>query len=415
MSEQTSTSSLVIAGINFAPERVGVGKYSGEMAFWLAARGMDVHMACAPPYYPDWAVQAPYRAGRLLRESMHGVDVVRCPLWVPHSPTAFKRILHLMSFALGVIPGLLTLRRTHPQWVIAIVPTLFSAPVALLAAKMWGARTWVHIQDFELGAASGLNMGLIAGFARMGSRLEAWLLRRFDRVSTISQEMDLRLAEYGVPESRRFLLPNWVDVQHIRPDVDTRAVRAQLDVHADDVVMLYSGSLSVKQDLELVFEAARMALPANPKLHLVICGDGPRKSFLQQLARGLPRVQWYPSRSFEDFPAWLAAADIHLLPQKIGAEAQVMPSKLGGMMASGRAVIATAMPCTALGEAVESCGLVTSPGDALALSRAMLKLAADADLRSTLGSAGRQVALKTLAQDAILERFRRELIGTAEA
>ncbi len=400
---------VVIAGLNYAPERVGVGKYTGEMAVWLAARGNQVHVACAPPYYPDWKVQPPYRAWRRCRETLAGVDVIRCPLWVPQSPTALRRVIHLLSFALGLLSGLLGLRRVRPQWVIAIVPTLFSAPVALLAARLWGARTWVHIQDFELGAASGLQMGMLARFMRIGSFLEGWLLRRFDRVSTISLEMDERLEDYGIPPGRRYLLPNWVDVEHVRPEVDARGVRTQLGLTVDDVVMLYSGSLSVKQDLELVFEAARVALSANPRLHLVICGDGPRKEQLQQLARGLPRLQWYPSQSFEDFPAWLTAADIHLLPQKIGAAAQVMPSKLGGMMASGRAVIATAMPQTALGETVEQCGVVTPPGDAEALAAAMLALAADAPKRQALGLQGRQLALQTLAQDAILERFQREL------
>ena len=47
---------ILIHGINFAPELVGIGKYTGEMVGWLAARGHAVRVVAAPPYYPDWAV-----------------------------------------------------------------------------------------------------------------------------------------------------------------------------------------------------------------------------------------------------------------------------------------------------------------------------------------------------------------------
>ena len=46
---------ILIYGINFSPELTGIGKYTGEMASWLAAKGHDVRVVTAPPYYPDVA------------------------------------------------------------------------------------------------------------------------------------------------------------------------------------------------------------------------------------------------------------------------------------------------------------------------------------------------------------------------
>jgi len=45
---------LPIHGINFAPELTGIGKYTGEMAEWLAQRDHEVRVVTAPPYYPKW-------------------------------------------------------------------------------------------------------------------------------------------------------------------------------------------------------------------------------------------------------------------------------------------------------------------------------------------------------------------------
>lgn len=45
---------ILIHGINFALELAGIGKYTGEMAEWFVARGHDVRVVTASPYYPAW-------------------------------------------------------------------------------------------------------------------------------------------------------------------------------------------------------------------------------------------------------------------------------------------------------------------------------------------------------------------------
>ena len=71
---------LLVYGINFAPELTGIGKYTGEMVAWLAARGHEVRVVTAPPYYPDWAVWPGYKGARYAREEWHGATVFRAPL-----------------------------------------------------------------------------------------------------------------------------------------------------------------------------------------------------------------------------------------------------------------------------------------------------------------------------------------------
>ncbi|RYF30619.1 MAG: colanic acid biosynthesis glycosyltransferase WcaI, partial [Cytophagaceae bacterium] len=95
---------ILLHGINFAPELTGIGKYTGEMAAWLAARGHDVHVVTAPPYYPAWAVGAGYTGNTWRLETWNNVAVWRCPLWVPPRPGGAKRLLHLASFALSSLP-----------------------------------------------------------------------------------------------------------------------------------------------------------------------------------------------------------------------------------------------------------------------------------------------------------------------
>src|SRR5436190_1551286 len=59
---------LLIYGLNHAPEPTGIGKYTGELVAWLAARGHDLRVIAAPPYYPDWRIAADHSAWLWQRE-----------------------------------------------------------------------------------------------------------------------------------------------------------------------------------------------------------------------------------------------------------------------------------------------------------------------------------------------------------
>jgi colanic acid biosynthesis glycosyl transferase WcaI len=106
---------ILVQGINFAPDLIGIAKYTTEMCAALAARGHDVHIITAPPYYPNWAVPAPYSATRYGNETIENITVTRCPLYVPHNPTSLRRLVHHASFAAtSALPTLYYARRLRP-------------------------------------------------------------------------------------------------------------------------------------------------------------------------------------------------------------------------------------------------------------------------------------------------------------
>ncbi len=82
-----------------------------------------------------------------------------------------------------------------------------------------------------------------------------------------------------------------------------------------------------------------------------------------------------------------------------------MPSKLTGILASGRPVVTTANPDTQVAQVVHSCGIVVNPEDADAFAESLLWLAEQPQERQRLGKAGRNFALKKLSKDKILSEF----------
>ena len=137
----------------------------------------------------------------------------------------------------------------------------------------------------------------------------------------------------------------------------------------------------------------------------VIGGAGSARERLMAMASDLSNIRWIPLQPLERLNDLLNLADVHLLPQRADAADLVMPSKLTGMLASGRPVIATAEPETQVGRVVGGCGVLVPPGDGAALARAIVDLAADPARRHALGAAARRYAETNLARDAIMSRF----------
>ena len=399
---------LLVYGINFAPELTGIGKYTGEMVAWLAARGHEVRVVTAPPYYPDWAIRPGYSGSRYAREDWRGATVFRTPLWVPRKLTGLKRLLHLASFALSSLPTLLAQWRWKPDVVWVTEPPLFCSPAALAFARLRSAKAWLHIQDYEVDAAFELGLLKGAGARSIVAAAERGLMRRFDRISTISSRMMERAGSKGCEAARLVSLPNWADVSAVQPLQAASSYRAELGIAQDAVVALYSGNMGAKQGLELLAEMAHL-LQGLPDLEIVFCGNGAGRADLMRRCEKLANVRFLDLQPVERLGDLLGLADIHLLPQRADAADLVMPSKLTGMLSSGRPVVAGARPETELGRVAAQCGIAVAPDDARAFADAVLTLASQPDLRRELSLRARAFAEANFDRDAVLARFERDL------
>lgn len=345
---------ILVYGINYSPELTGIGKYTGEMVEWMAQQGHEVRVITAPPYYPEWQVGAKYSSWRYRREN-GDATVWRCPLYVPKQPSTLKRLIHLGSFALSSFFPLMAQRRWKPDRIIGVVPTLFCTPGMRLLAKLSGARTLLHIQDYEVDAMLGLGMagsGRSGKVAKLASAFERSGLHNVDNVSTISRSMMNKACEKGVAPEKVIFFPNWSEVSRFRevPETLVTALRQRLGLPDERKIILYSGNIGEKQGLESVITAAEQ-LREQPWLFAMV-GQGGGKARLEKMVaeRGLDNVKFLPLQSYEDLPALLAIGDCHLVIQKRGAADAVLPSKLTNILAVGGNAVITAEPQTELGQ-----------------------------------------------------------------
>ena len=148
---------ILIYGINFSPELTGIGKYSGEMAHWLANQEHEVLVITTPPYYPEWSISDKYKNFFSFKKTK-SLSIIRCPLYVPKKPTIIKRLIHLASFSISSFFPMIGSVFWKPDIIIQVVPTLFCSIQTLFVAKLVGARSIVHVQDYEVDAMFDLSI-----------------------------------------------------------------------------------------------------------------------------------------------------------------------------------------------------------------------------------------------------------------
>jgi colanic acid biosynthesis glycosyl transferase WcaI len=219
-----------------------------------------------------------------------------------------------------------------------------------------------------------------------------------------------RLLQKGVSQGRIRYFPNWVDISRFKPTATSLTYRARLGIAADAVVVLFSGTLGGKQGL-MAIPAAAALLAARNDILFVVCGDGMMKPELETATADLPNVRLFPLQPVERVGELLCMADMHLLPQNLGAADLVLPSKLSGMLASGRPVIATCLAGTELEAVVSQCGIVVPPEDSAELAAAICRLADDVAMRLELGRRARAYAEANFERDAILGRVFGQIEG----
>lgn len=362
---------ILIYGINYTPEPIGVGRYSGELGAYLTARGFEVDVVTAVPHYPGWQLRNEYK-NAYLNEVILGARVTRCPIWLGKHVHGIWRLIAPLSFALSSAPvAFWRILCRRPTTVLCVEPTLFSAPVAMVAARLVGAKTVLHVQDLEVDAA--FATGHLCGggiYAKAASFFERTVLKAFDAVVTISGRMQERLRDKGIAQEKLAVIRNWVDLAKFETATTGANYRRELGISDQKFVVLYSGNLGVKQGLNVLLDAAR-ALASEPALQFIIAGDGPEKSRLAAQYADLPNVRFIPLQPECRLSEFLCFPDVHVLPQERGAADLVLPSKLGGMLASQKSCIVMADPGTELHNFLGDCVTLISPGDAVKLAEAI--------------------------------------------
>jgi colanic acid biosynthesis glycosyl transferase WcaI len=397
---------LLLLCMNYAPERTGIAPFTTDLAEYLARRGHEVTVATTFPHYPEWETHADYSGKWSVQETRNGVTIQRRRIWLPRRATTLRRILYDTS--LGVMTLWAGLRTRAMDLVLAVEPPIQAGIAARILAQRKHIPYVLWVQDLALEAAMSVGMMRANRALRLGQSLEQWSHARAQKIIVISQGFVENLRRKGVPSDKLFCLPNWVNVQAVRPEEKGNGFRKTYGIRQDALLVLYSGNMGVKQNLENVLQAAGR-LKCHSEIAFALVGDGSQKNMLVEMAQrqGLDNVRLIPLQPLQEVAHMMAAADILLLNQHPDLVEAVIPSKLLTYMAAARPIVIAAHPDSEAARQVQSaaCGIRVAPNDPDALVQAIVSLASVPAARAALGERGRAFVEKNFARERLLQRY----------
>jgi glycosyltransferase involved in cell wall biosynthesis len=298
----------------------------------------------------------------------------------------------------------------RPDVVLAVVPSLAGAYAASVIARRRRAHFVVWVQDL-MGPAveqSGIHgRGWVANVTR---HIEGRVLRRADRVLVLNEAFKAYALDVGVESDKIEIAPNW---SHVSPPYANREdTRKALGWHPSDIVALHSGNMGLKQGLENIIDAARLAPAHSKRLRFVLMGDGNQRATLVAYGQGVEALQFLPPADSAHFTNVLAAADVLLVNERASALDMSLPSKLTSYFTVGVPVVA-AVPDGGTAHEVNRSGggVVVPPEDPTRLVREILRLVVDGGHAQEIGRKGQEYALMHLGPRATLDRISRILVA----
>jgi colanic acid biosynthesis glycosyl transferase WcaI len=365
---------VLFLSLVFPPDGVSTAQLMGELASDMARSGHTVTAITTRPHYNrdhEAERDQPIRwrwLGLVGRSRYQGVDVYHA--WMPRKSGRIAARLaawlwfHLLSTALGMF------LRCRPDVIISPSPPLTVGISAWLISRARRSRFIYNVQEIYPDLA--IDTGVLRNplLIRFFQWMERFVYRKAHGVTVISRGMEARLLEKGVPRSKLRMIPNFVDLDEMRPVPKPNGF-SEMHGLSEAFVVSYAGNMGPLQGLETLLKAARH-LRDVPEIRFLLVGDGSaRQTLFEMRARDrLTNVTILEHQPYSVVPEIYGTSDACVVPLVNAIGADSAPSKLYRIMACGRPVVAIAEENSDLARTVyeAGCGAVVTPDEPLRLA-----------------------------------------------
>ena len=386
-------SRVLLITTNYWPEPTGIAIYTTDFAESLTAQGDQVTVLTSLPHYPWWKVPSEYAHLGEGSWTHNSVSIIRAKHLVPPKMNALVRMIFETSLWWN-------LRRVSKKQlghdfdvVIACIPTVAAGIVGKLISKKLRVPFGLIVQDLSGAGAkqSGLRGGAV--ISKIAHAVEGSALHGADALVVVSPAMTDVLVALGVPVKRITEITNYS--ARAISNIDKASARSRFGWASDDFVVIHTGNMGAKQDLENVVRTAE-ALAGNSHIKIYLVGHGNQEANLKSLCAGKSNIAVMPAVSDADYSALLSAADLLLINERSTQMEMSLPSKLTSYLYSERPVIAAVPRGGATWKFLDGVAELVEAGDPKALASKIEELSRNQSRLDELAKLGSAFAVKHL-------------------
>lgn len=386
---------------SFFPDQAATGQLLTELCEDLANEfGLEVTVIAGPALYPshknaeDENVTSDSGFYIVKREEYKNIKILRAYSTRFDRARSWRRFTNYLSYlASSFFAGFYACR---PDIIVSLTDPPIVGLIALFWRKVYRSKYVYLCQDMFPEVANLLQDFRSNRLNSALDKLNRFLLQSADAVVAIGETMKRRLCEEkGVPDDKVVVIHNWSSIDGFNlPDKSSNPFARKYQL-TDKFVVMHSGNLGLSQNLEIAIETARL-LRNYPDIFFVIIGDGVKKKALMDQAKTyrLDNVLFLPYQPKESLGLSLSTADVFIVSLKKGLSGYIVPSKVYGILASGRPYVAAVeQDCEAAAIARKfQCGLLAEPDDVEDVAEKVLVFYRNRDLCSRMGENARQAA-----------------------
>jgi glycosyltransferase involved in cell wall biosynthesis len=386
-SARPATQQVIFLNRFFFPDHSATSQILTDLALHLAGSGIDVRVITSRQRYDDPNARLP------AAESIGGVAIHRISTTRFGRSGLIGRGLDYLSFYTAACRSVLSWAKPGDVLVAKTDPPLLSV-AAMRVARGRGLHLVNWLQDLYPEVAVALGVPLIKGpLGRRLLQLRDASLHAAEFNVVVGDDMAEIVRARGIAPERVRVIPNWCDDEEIRPiAVAANPLRREWGL-ANRFVVGYSGNLGRGHEFETVLAAAE-CLRGDRRFCFLFIGGGNKFAELAHAVRGrgldhLFRFLPYQERSVLRHS--LGVPDVHLISLRPELEGLIVPSKLYGIAAAGRPIIAIAAPDGEITRLVRrhDCGIAVEPGEGARLADALRRLRADPEHLAAMGRRAR--------------------------
>ena len=389
-------SRVLLVTTNYWPESTGIAVYTTDLAEALKTNKHQVTVLTSLPHYPWWKVPQEFAHLGEGVTSHKGIEVIRVKHLVPPTMNALLRMRFEISLWWNLMRVSKSLIGKDFDVVIACMPTVAAGIVGKRISKRLGVPFGLIVQDLSGAGAkqSGLRGGAL--ISMIAHAVEGRALHGADSLVVVSPAMRDVVIGLGVESKKVNQILNY-SARAIDP-VDKAAARKKFGWTQSEFVVVHTGNMGAKQDLENVVKAAE-ALGRNSVIKIYLIGHGNQENTLKHLCVGRSSISVMAAVSDQDYSALLSAADLLLVNERSTQMEMSLPSKLTSYLYSERPVLAAVPRGGATWKFLEGVAELVDAGDPKKLATKIEELSKNQSRLDQLAKLGSEFAVKHLGPE----------------
>ncbi|NFO47812.1 glycosyltransferase family 4 protein [Clostridium botulinum] len=407
---------LLVYAHYFYPDVASTGQILTELTDGLKDN-FKITVICVVPSYTG-KIDDKYKKKRFYKESFNDIDIIRVRVPEFNKTNKFSRVKNLLSYFINSIVATFKLEKQHYIFTIS-QPPILGGTLGVIGKIIKGGKLIYNIQDFNPEQTMAVGYTKNKSIIKLALILDKFTCKQADKVIVVGRDMQKtlinRFNNKNVPCN--VFINNWINEKEIYPlkDNNPNIVKFKEKYNLKDkFIIMYSGNIGLYYDLENIIKVIAKFEHIEDVIFAFI-GDGTVKKKIENYAidNNIKNIKFISYQPKENLNYSLNSADIHWVVNAKGIKGISVPSKLYGVMASGKPVLGVLDKGSEARLILEDaeCGICSEPGDYDDIYRKIKYVLNNKKIISSMGKNGRRYLENNLSKEVSILKYKENILS----